>query len=285
MLFRSGHVAIGRDTLYNNTTGTNNFAIGKSALITNQTGSNNVVIGNAAGVYETNSNNFYINNGNDFGNQNNEKSGSLMYGKFDSSLTNQFVQVNGTLKVNSGSLYINSSSAFPSATGSGLLSWDASTGQISNTSYQNALASINQVGCFYNTGSVTTSANVQSVFTYTTTQISADINVTNNSRINIPKAGTYNFQFSIQIYQGSAAATINVWLKKNGSNIANTNSQITVGSNSSQLMALNLWDSASANDYYELAYVSSSSNTQFTTLAGFGYPNAPQIIMTVNQVR
>jgi hypothetical protein len=200
-------------------------------------------------------------------------------------LTGSLKITNGSLTV-SGSAYIQSGSNFPSATGSNLVAWNSSTGQLSNTPYSSVITSLFDVGAFYSTGSVTTTANASGSFTYTTTQISNGVTLSNNSRLNISKSGTYNFQFSVQISQGSGAGVVNVWLKKNGNNIADTNSEITVPSNQSTLLSLNLWDAATAGDYYELAYQSNSNNTSFSTIAASGnIPRSPAIIMTVNQVR
>jgi hypothetical protein len=51
-------------------------------------------------------------------------------------------------------------------------------------------------------------------------------------------------------------------------------------------LALNLWDNATAGDYYELTYQSDSSNTSFSTIAPSGnIPRSPGIIVTINQIR
>jgi hypothetical protein len=188
-----------------------------------------------------------------------------------------------------GSLYITGSDVnimgISNETGSYFVTMD-STGSLHYATPVQALPALYEVGAFYSTGSVTATANVSGSFTYTTTLGVNGVTITSGSRINVPDAGTYNFQYSIQLSQGSGAGDVAVWLKKNGSNVADTATYITVPSNQKSLMALNLWDIANANDYYEIAYQSDSSNTTFQTVAATGnIPRSPSIILTVNQVR
>jgi hypothetical protein len=187
----------------------------------------------------------------------------------------------------SGSLYIQSgSSTFPNGTGSALLAWDAATGRVTNTTYQSILPSLFDVGAFYSTVTQSGSANVSGSFVFDNTIPINSITLTSGSHINIPTSGYYNFQFSIQLAQGAGSADVAVWLKRNGANIANTATYITVPSNHKSFLALNLWDSGSVGDYYELAYQSDSNNTTYQYIAPTGnIPGSPSIILTVNQIR
>ena len=77
-----------------------------------------------------------------------------------------------------------------------------------------------------------------------------------------------------------------VWLKKNGVNVADTATYVTIPSNHKDVLALNLWDNATSGSYYELAYQSDSNNTTFETVAASGnIPRSPSIIVTINQIR
>jgi hypothetical protein len=187
----------------------------------------------------------------------------------------------------SSSLAIQSGSLFPNATGSAIVTWNGSTGQLSHTPYSSVLPALFNAGGFYDTGSYTTTANTSGSFVYGSSLGIVDgITISNGSHINVSKAATYNLQFSIQIDNGAGAADVAVWLKKNGSNVADSATYVTVPSNTKQVLALNLWDTANANDYYEIAYQSTTSNTSFSTVAASGnIPRSPAIILTVNQVR
>jgi hypothetical protein len=188
----------------------------------------------------------------------------------------------------SGSLYIQSGSTFPNSTGSTLLTWNSSTGQVAQTPYSSALPALFDVGAFYSTITQSGSANVSGSFIYDNTIPINSIFITSGSHINIPnvESAYYNFQFSIQAVQGSGAADVAVWLKKNGANVPNTATYVTIPSNHKSLVALNLWDSGSAGDYFELAYQSDSANTTYQYIAPTGnIPGSPSVILTVNQVR
>ena len=188
------------------------------------------------------------------------------------------------LEALSGS-YISNNSAFPQATGSALVAWNASTGKLTHTTYQSALPALFDVGAFYSTITQSGSANVSGSFRFDNTIPINSISVS-GSNITIPKAGYYNFQFSIQLVQGSGAADVAVWLKRNGGNVANTATYVTVPSNHKNVLALNLWDSGSVGDVYQLAYQSDSNNTTYQYIAPTGnIPGSPSVIMTVNQVR
>jgi hypothetical protein len=209
------------------------------------------------------------------------------------------IEVSGSLNVSgsqsiqkgnlnlSGSFYIQSSSAnLPEATGSTLLTYNQTTGQVAQTPYSSALPALYDVGCFYSTGSVTATANTSGSFTYDTSLNVDNITFSNGSHINIVKTGTYNIQFSIQIDNGSGAADVAVWLKKNGINVDDTSTVVTVPSNQKQVLALNLWAPANSGDYFELAYQSTTNNTSFSTIAASGnIPRSPAIIVTINQIR
>ncbi len=90
------NTSIGAYSLVDNTTGNNNTTLGFQSLTTNSTGDNNVAIGFQAGYSETTSNNLFIDNQARF---TNERLKALIYGKFDASTANQFVNINGTLGI------------------------------------------------------------------------------------------------------------------------------------------------------------------------------------------
>jgi len=200
--------------------------------------------------------------------------------------SNNILDLDGSLKVN-GSFNIVSSSLFPQNTGSSLVSYDQISGQLYHTTYASALPALFAAGGFYSTQTQSGSANVSSSFTFNESLGINSVNIQSGSHIVCDKAATYNLQFSIQIVQGPSAANVAVWLKKNGSNVANTATYVSVPSNTKQVMALNIWDSTTTpGDYYELAYQSDSANTTYQAIAATGnIPLSPSIILTVNQIR
>jgi hypothetical protein len=189
-------------------TGGNNVGIGTEAL--KNAGNSNIGIGNQAGFNETGSGNFYIANQN-YGSTIADRSGSLMYGKMDGTTANQ------TLQINAGQVRL---PLIPNATGSYFVMQDA-TGSLSYATTQQAILSAFAAGAFYSTGSVTTTANVSGSFVYDTTIDSQGV-TRSGSQLIVSRTGLYNIQFSTQIDNGSGAADVAIWLKKNGTNVTDT---------------------------------------------------------------
>ena len=186
----------------------------------------------------------------------------------------------------SGAFYIASSSLFYNNTGSALVSYDETTGELFHTTYESALPALFAAGGFYSTVTQSGSINTSASFTFNNNLGINDLYVASGSRIYVDKTATYNIQFSIQIVQGAQAADVAVWLKRNGVNVANSATYITVPSNTKHVLALNLWESANAGDYIELTYQSNQSSTTYEYIAPTGnIPGSPSIIVTLNQVR
>jgi hypothetical protein len=192
----------------------------------------------------------------------------------------------GITKV-SGAFYIESSSLFSQNTGSALVSYNQTTGELYHTTYQSAFPALMGAGAFYSTESQSGSVNVSSSFTLNGTLNVNTVHIESGSHIVCDKAGTYNIQFSIQIVQGAGSANLAVWLKKNGTNVPYTATYVTIPSNTNQLFALNVWDiTTTTGEYFEIARQSDSPNTTFQYIAASGnIPASPSIIVTTNQVR
>jgi hypothetical protein len=76
-----------------------------------------------------------------------------------------------------------------------------------------------------------------------------------------------------------------MWFKKNGTNIAASNSKAVLANNTAQLITVNIIDTATANDYYEIVYQNNAGNAQILSEAASGnLPSIPGVILTVTQV-
>lgn len=134
------------------------------------------------------------------------------------------------------------------------------------------------------------SANVSASFQLNTTDQSDGVTIVNNSsglptQITVSSTGVYNLQFSAQISQAAGAADVYIWFKKNGTNIANSATVLSVPSNSKVVAAWNFIDSLNAGDYLEIAYQSTSANTTYPYIVASGnIPAIPSVIVTLTQV-
>jgi hypothetical protein len=97
--------------------------------------------------------------------------------------------------------------------------------------------------------------------TFNTTDYSNGVYLSDSSRLNVRNAGIYNLQFSAQLEnQDTEQHTVDIWFRKNGTNIANSNSQFTVPARKSAsifghtIAALNFFVELAANDYVEIVW-------------------------------
>jgi hypothetical protein len=134
------------------------------------------------------------------------------------------------------------------------------------------------------------SASTVQAFTFNTTDWQTGIQRVDNTKIKMLSAGKYNIAFSAQFVQANNNGTVNIWLNKNGTPMAYTNTKLVIESNATYTVAAwNFFVDAAANDYYELIWSSTSTHTTVQydpaqTINGNLHPEIPSIIVTVNQV-
>ncbi|CAB4202573.1 hypothetical protein UFOVP1369_25 [uncultured Caudovirales phage] len=131
-------------------------------------------------------------------------------------------------------------------------------------------------------------SNAENLMSFNNTGISNGVSIVTNgttlSRITFANAGVYNLQFSAQISQTSGGAdNAFIWLKKNGTTVANTAGDTRVAGNGDRIMAAwNYVFSAAAGDYYELAWAATDTSVILDYVAAAGVvPAIPSVILTV----
>jgi hypothetical protein len=110
------------------------------------------------------------------------------------------------------------------------------------------------------------------------------------TRITFANAGTYNIQFSAQLHNtggGGSGNTVNIWFRLNGSNIADSDTKVTVGSNNPYLVAAwNFIQTVTAGQYIEIVWLSDNANIILEhEAATVNTPAIPSIIITAQQIR
>lgn len=124
---------------------------------------------------------------------------------------------------------------------------------------------------------------------FNTTEISDGVSIASNSRITVTDTGIYNIQFSAQLdKQTGSPADIDIWLQYTGSNLPRSNTRLTVnGSQAKHVAAWNFVLPIVANDYVELMWSTSDTNTKILYVTSGSSPTRPEIpsvILTVTQV-
>lgn len=145
----------------------------------------------------------------------------------------------------------------------------------------------------YHTNSIYMTGSAYTIYpmVYNTTDLSKGISISgsNNDKIKFENDGIYDIQFSAQIDKtNSSNQKLYIWLSKNGTNIAYSNTAVALfgGSNEESVAAWNFYIQASAGDYYQLLMATTDSNViiQADPSPSGSIPAIPSIILTVGRV-
>lgn len=145
-------------------------------------------------------------------------------------------------------------------------------------------------GSFYSTADQTNAgATSENILTYNNTDISNGVSIVSNSQITIANTGIYNIQFSAQIDKTDGGDdAVEIWLKKNGSNVDNSSTVMTLHAQDGKAVAAwNWFVDAAAGDYYQIAWHSADTNLFINYITGGSNPTrpaVPSVILTVNRV-
>lgn len=157
--------------------------------------------------------------------------------------------------------------------------------QPTNTSGGQAYSPV--YGSFYDT--TTQSAilgNTGYAMTFNSTDYSNGVAIVSNSRITLDYTGIYNLQFSAQLNKSTASkSTVDIWLRKNGTDISNTNTSVSLaGSDARTVAAWNFFVGVTAGDYLQLMWATDNTNSNILYEAANSiHPATPSIILTVNK--
>ena len=144
-------------------------------------------------------------------------------------------------------------------------------------------------GAFSDTTTQTiASINTAYAMTFNTTDAANGISIGSpTSRIVVDEQGVYNVQFSAQLDKSSgAAATVHIWLRKNGTNVPNTASKVVVQGTAAELVAAwNFIIQLEPTNYVELMWEADDTNVVLLAASATSvYPAIPSVICTVTQV-
>lgn len=132
--------------------------------------------------------------------------------------------------------------------------------------------------------------------TFNTPNGASNVVLESGSHIKVLVAGVYNAQFSIQFISTENNANnpseVNVWFRKNGVDVAESNSMFTVptrhGTHDGALIAaMNFMIELQANDYIQLIWQTENTNISLQTLPAGTTPTTPvtpSVIFTMQQV-
>ena len=135
----------------------------------------------------------------------------------------------------------------------------------------------------------TTSENIMS---FNTTDYALGATLVDSTKLRADYSGLYNIQFSAQLINTTNdVQEVSIWFKKNGSNIAGSNSEFgtpqrkSTGTASRLIAALNLFVALEKNDYVQIAWRPSDigvSIEHFGTQTTPDRPSTPSVIATMS---
>ena len=140
-------------------------------------------------------------------------------------------------------------------------------------------------GAFHDsTDQVAASTTAATAITFDTTDFSNGVTLSNSSRFNVSQSGIYNVQFSIQLKNTTNDShDVDIWFRKNGTNIDNSNSRYhpparkSTGDPSHLVASLNFFTSLVANDYVEIMFKVDNVNVTLEHFAASNTPTRPAV--------
>lgn len=145
-------------------------------------------------------------------------------------------------------------------------------------------------GSFYHTASLLNAiASAENTMSFSTTDFAYGVSISGSYRdkIKIEYSGIYNIQFSVQLDKSTSTnTTVYIWLSKNGTNVPDSNTGVTLGGgqNDSSVAAWNFFVSASSGDYYQLKWGADRTNARILYATSSIGPTVPSVILTVNRI-
>ena len=149
------------------------------------------------------------------------------------------------------------------------------------------------IGAFYDVSLQPAAADTATVFECDTTDISRGVVMVDNTKITVARTATYNIAFSAQLQNAAnEERTVSIWFRKQGSNLANSNTIVTIprkhaGGNAFFVAAWNVFVDLEAGQYVEILWSVNGSDVSCLYTAAQSSPTrpaTPSLIVTVNEV-
>lgn len=123
----------------------------------------------------------------------------------------------------------------------------------------------------------------------TDTDATQGFSIVDSSKITAANTGIYNIAFSIQLHNtggGGSGITVEIWLSKNGISVPDTNTRVTVNTNSPYVVsAWNFFQKLEEDDYVQIMWATDNHHIVMPHNTGLmGGPAIPSAIITVNQI-
>ena len=145
-------------------------------------------------------------------------------------------------------------------------------------------------GSFYENTTQTATANTPTAMIISQTNFLNDISLSGTTGMQVNNAGYYNVQFSAQIYRtsGGTSQHVDIWLRVNGTDVANSNTRINVNNNSVYFVAAwNWFVLLAASDVVEIMWATTAATIELRSEVAnltIPHPETPSVIATINRI-
>ncbi len=143
-------------------------------------------------------------------------------------------------------------------------------------------------GAFHSNVDVVTTINTPTPIPAEITDFSSGVTVVANNQFTVASAGLYNLQFSSQLHHrggGGSGETIEIWLVKNGSAVADSATRLIVPNSRFVVAAWNFFVQLGAGEYAQLMYYTNNANIVIEHLPINGVvPAIPSSIVTMTRI-
>lgn len=133
------------------------------------------------------------------------------------------------------------------------------------------------------------------VVTFDTTINANGVTLVGGTKMTLPQPGNYSFSISaVAAATGAASAKqVSIWFRKNGSDVANSNTYLSVSKDVPTVIALTLdLPCTAVGDYYELWWSGETTSVKLDAVPAVSgsatfppnQPASPSIIVTIGQI-
>ena len=146
------------------------------------------------------------------------------------------------------------------------------------------------LGSFYDNTTQTATANTPTAMLISQSLYLNNISLSGTTGMQVNDAGYYNVQFSAQIYRtsGGTSQHVDIWLRVNGTDVANSNTRINVNNNSVyHVAAWNWFVSLDASDTVEIMWATTAATIELRSEVAnliIPHPETPSVIATINRI-
>jgi hypothetical protein len=148
-------------------------------------------------------------------------------------------------------------------------------------------ATTGSYGSFYDTTTQSGSANTAYVMKLNSYTHQNGINLSGSGAMVVSQTGVYDIEFSAQLANGPGDDILDIWLRKNGTNVEQSNTRLNILKDTKTVAAWNWVDTGNAGDYYEIMWSTNGGNitiTAFNSGSAPTRPAVPSVIATIHRV-